>query len=101
LFASPPSTLFIARGQICAFEVISNVVPPMLKYRLFIASNCASVTVKRPVVESSTAPVSCWYFLNASVAIRSKVVPVSTMPELLRRVEELPVPYERVWSIPQ
>jgi hypothetical protein len=35
-------------------------------------------TVKRPVVWSSVAPVAFWYAWNASVASRSKVVPMVT-----------------------
>lgn len=36
--------------------------------------------LRRPVEVSSEAPVADLYALNASVAIRTSVVPVSTMP---------------------
>lgn len=77
------------------------------------------VMVRRPVVESGVAPVRDWYRWNASagfrgqgtisvgkspthyspVAMRMKVVPVSTIPAVDDRM--VVPPYEIDWLIPQ
>ena len=62
-------------------------------------SNCCWVSLSRPVVWSSVAPVAFWYAWNASVAIMTSVVPVSTMPAEPRSSDSLP--YARSWSMPQ
>lgn len=72
----------------------------MLKNSDCRLSSCAAVILSRPVVWSSVAPVAFWYFWNASVAIMSSVVPVSTMPaEPLS--SDVPSPYVRSWLMPQ
>ena len=64
------------RNEIYVHIVIVNWQTPLItKNRLCKLANCAVVMRKRPVKESRTAPVAIWYLLNASVAIRIKVVP--------------------------
>lgn len=78
----------------------------MLKLRFWRLLYCAWVMRRRPVAESATAPVARLYFVNASqvvinirrlgaavidipVAIRTRVVPVSTIPAVEERIEVL------------
>ena len=57
-----------------------------MKKRLWRAANWSGVTDKRPVVLSGVAPVAAVYALKASVASRSRVVPVSTIPAVDGRI---------------
>lgn len=77
---------------------------PILKYKFWRLSYCELEMLSKPVVLSEVAPVSCWYLLKASVplsyqrpckkrvdsgspvAMRMRVVPVSTIPAVLDRM---------------
>ena len=50
--AVPPIKELRARGQICAFGVSSNVVPPVVKKSDWRLAYCAGVMRSRPVAES-------------------------------------------------
>ena len=65
--AVPPMKELSVRGQICAFAVSSNVVPPAVKNSDWRLAYCAGVMRSRPVTESRTAPVAAEYRLNASM----------------------------------
>ena len=97
----PPIAWFRDRGQICAFAVSSNFVPATLKYRLPSFWYCPFEIMSRPVVASSVAPVSDMYRLNASVASRISVVPVSRIPAVDESTFEPDEPYVTLWSSPQ
>ena len=71
----------------------------MLKYRLSRLSYSAVERRRRPVSSSLVAPVASWYASKAFVAIRTSVVPVSTMPAVDERI--VVEPYEMDSSIPQ
>lgn len=73
----------------------------MLKNNDCRFSNWLSVKVSKPVVWSSVPPVAFWYAWNASVAIISSVVPVSTIPAEPDSNVVPPLPYVRSWLIPQ
>ena len=89
------------RGQICAFAVNSNLVPPMVKNRLCSFAYWAVVSLRRPVVPSIVAPVRFWYLLKASLAMSMSVVPVSTIPAVFPRIVAPDDPYVIDWSMPQ
>ena len=71
----------------------------MLKVKLFSELNLELVSLRRPVVSSSVAPVKDWYLLKALVAIKRSVVPVSTMPAVDDKI--VVDPYSMLWFIPQ
>ena len=54
------------------------LTPPMLKKRLSRSSNLSWEMVNSPVVASGVAPVAFVYVENASLEIRTRVVPVHT-----------------------
>lgn len=56
-------------------------------------------TVSRPVALSRVAPVADLYLLNPLVAIKMRVVPVSTIPAVLDRM--VVEPYLIDWLMPQ
>jgi len=70
-----------------------------MKNKLFKLANWAEVIRRRPTLESKTAPVAETYWLYASVAIKIRVVPVSTIPAVVGRIVVLP--YLMDWSMPQ
>ena len=51
------------------------LTPPMVKNKLCRLVKLTAMRVRRPVVESSVAPVKVLYLLNALVAMSNKVVP--------------------------
>ena len=57
-----------------------------VKNRLFRLAYWSFVIFRRPVASSSTAPVAALYASNASVAMRTSVVPVSMMPAVVLRI---------------
>ena len=73
----------------------------MLKNRLSRLLKLSLEMVKRPVVWSSVAPVAFTYASKALVAMRIKVVPVSTMPAVVSRIVVFEDPYVIDWSMPQ
>lgn len=73
----------------------------MLKNRLSRLLKFSLEMVKRPVVWSWVAPVAFAYASKALVAMRIKVVPVSTMPAVLSRIGVFEEPYVMDWSMPQ
>ena len=81
------------RGQICAFAVNSNLLPPMVKNRLCSFACRAVVSLRRPVVPSVVPPVKFWYLLKALLAMSMSVVPVSTIPAVFPRMVAPEDPY--------
>ena len=81
------------RGQICAFAVNSNLVPPMVKYRLCSFAYWAVISLRRPVVPAIVAPVRFWNRLKVSLAMSINVVPVSTIPAVFPRMFAPEDPY--------
>ena len=59
----------------------------MLKNRLCRLANWEVVKRRRPVLRSATAPVALWYRLRASEAMSTSVVPVSTIPAVVDKIE--------------
>ena len=58
----------------------------MVKNRLCSFAYWAVVSLRRPVVPSTVAPVRFWYLLKASLAMSMSVVPVSTIPAVFPRM---------------
>jgi hypothetical protein len=90
----------------------------IVKNKLSSFANCSEVIVSRPVCSSRTPPVAVWYLWKASVARRTRAVPmmsnqrnsfchlhryapVSTMPAVRSRIGVPNSPYVVAWSIPQ
>jgi len=69
------------------------------KYKLFKFAYFAAGIERRPTLPSKTAPITEAYLLNASVAIKMSVVPVSTIPAVVERM--VCSPYRMLCSKPQ
>jgi len=71
----------------------------VVKYKDFKFAYFAAGIERRPTLLSKTAPVTEAYLLNASVAIKMRVVPVSTIPAVVDRMAWSP--YRMLCSKPQ
>jgi hypothetical protein len=71
----------------------------VIKYKLFKFAYLAAGIERRPTLLSKAAPVTEAYLLNASVAIKMRVVPVSTIPAVAERMACSP--YRMLCSKPQ
>ncbi len=73
----------------------------MSKLRVWSLPNCAVVSLSKPVVSSFTPPVALVYLSKASLAIRTRVVPVSTIPAVSDKIAVFAVPYVMLSLMPQ
>ena len=65
----------------------------MVKNRLCSFAYWAVVSLRRPVVPSTVAPVRFWYLLKASLAMSMSVVPESTTPAVFPGMVSAEDPY--------
>ena len=76
-------------GQAQAFAVSSNVVPPIEINKDESELNCVGVNRSKPVASSTTPPEAARYATKASVAISTNVVPESTIPAVVSKMDVL------------